>query len=66
MQPDLKHHFLSSRPNLITSANGVKFGKEALMYDSVCKFGGERGMEGKNGFHIWPRTDDREVGKGKA
>ena len=38
----------------------------ALMYESVCKFGGERGDGVKNGFHIWPRTDDREVVKGKA
>ena len=37
-----------------------------LMYDGVCKFGGERGMEEKNGFHIWPRRDDRELVKGKA
>jgi hypothetical protein len=36
-----------------------------VMYESVCKFGGER-ERGKNGFHIWPRRDDREVVKGKA
>jgi hypothetical protein len=36
-----------------------------VMYESVCKFGGEREV-GKNGFHIWPRKDDREVVKGKA
>ena len=36
------------------------------MYESVCKFWwGEREVE-KNGFHIWPRKDDREVVKGKA
>jgi hypothetical protein len=28
------------------------------MYDPVCKFmGGE--VMGKNGFHIWPRTEIR-------
>jgi hypothetical protein len=26
---------------------------------------GREGVE-KNGFHIWPRKDDREVVKGKA
>jgi hypothetical protein len=37
-----------------------------VMYDSVCKFWwGERGWE-ENGFHIWPRSDDRELVKGKA
>ena len=39
---------------------------EMVMYESVCKFGGERGSGEKNGFHIWPRKDDREVVKGKA
>jgi hypothetical protein len=36
------------------------------MYESVCKFDEERESGGKNGFHIWPRRDDREVVKGKA
>jgi hypothetical protein len=31
-----------------------------VMYESVCKFGGEREW-GKNGFHVWPRKNDREV-----
>ena len=36
------------------------------MYESVCKFGGERGRWGKNGFQIWPRKEDLEVVEGKA
>jgi hypothetical protein len=35
------------------------------MYQFVCKFGLAGGEE-ENGFHIWPREDDRQMVKGKA
>jgi hypothetical protein len=50
----------------LKAKTAVKWVILGVMYLSVCKFcGGGRGW-GKNGFIIWPRSEDLGMVKGKA